>query len=257
MSSHVAPGPVDFEAAFLASPAPLLILDTSLVIRDVNPAYAAATWRERDELIGRHVFDAFPDNPHDPHADGVANLGASLRRALRERVSDTMPVQKYDIPCKRSATGFREKYWSPVNSPVLGRDGEVTGLVHHVEDVTDVHVRLRRVHEAHEQTDTPTAHRAQAQHRFARYLAHAEKDRRRLQHLEAETEQLRKALTSRAVIDQAIGIVGAERRCAPDDAFHILVGISQRTNVKLRDVAAALVGRAAAERTGPLLPDVR
>ncbi|KES09128.1 hypothetical protein BU52_03500 [Streptomyces toyocaensis] len=255
MSSHVAPGPVDFRAAFLASPAPLLILDTHLVIRDVNPAYAVATRRERDELLGRLMFDAFPDNPHDPEADGVANLGASLERALRDRVTDTMPVQRYDIPWKQSATGFQERYWTPVNSPVLDRDGEVTGLVHHVEDVTDVHERLRRVHEAHERTDTPAAHQAQAQHRFARYLARAEQDRMRLEHLEAETEQLRHALTSRAVIDQAIGIVGAERRCAPDDAFQILVGISQRTNVKLRDVAAALVGRAAAERTGPLLPD--
>jgi GAF domain-containing protein len=53
------------------------------------------------------------------------------------------------------------------------------------------------------------------------------------------------AMESRAVIEQAKGIIMADRRCTADDAFAILVKISQDTNRKLRDVAAALVDRAA------------
>jgi len=53
------------------------------------------------------------------------------------------------------------------------------------------------------------------------------------------------AMESRAVIEQAKGIVMAERRCTADDAFAVLVKISQDTNRKLRDVAIALVERAA------------
>jgi GAF domain-containing protein len=52
---------------------------------------------------------------------------------------------------------------------------------------------------------------------------------------------LRAALGSRAVIDQAIGIVMAQQRCASDEAFGILRRASQRRNVKLRDVAADIV----------------
>jgi GAF domain-containing protein len=52
------------------------------------------------------------------------------------------------------------------------------------------------------------------------------------------------AMESRAVIEQAKGIVMAERRCTAEEAFGVLVKISQDTNRKLRDVATALVDRA-------------
>lgn len=55
------------------------------------------------------------------------------------------------------------------------------------------------------------------------------------------TEQLRAALTSRAVIDQAKGIVMAVNHVDPDAAFGLLVAQSQRDNIKLRDLAARLV----------------
>ncbi|MER7489141.1 ANTAR domain-containing protein [Streptomyces sp. NPDC126497] len=244
----------DFEAAFFGSPAPMVILRTDLRIQEVNHAYARITRREPDELTGRYMFEAFPDNPHDPRADGVARLGESLRRVMRDRAPDTMRVQRYDIPWKDSPTGFTEKFWSPVNSPMLDSEGALVGLVHHVEDVTDVRRKLRRILQAYERTETPAAHDAEAQSRFVRYLARTEEERGRLERLEQEAGQLRQALASRAVIDQAIGIVQAERRCAPDDAFQILVGISQRSNVKLREIAAALVRRAAAGDSAPLLP---
>ena len=57
-------------------------------------------------------------------------------------------------------------------------------------------------------------------------------------------EQTRQAMASRATIEQAKGILMAERRCTPDDAFAILVELSQATNRKLRDVASALVEQA-------------
>lgn len=53
--------------------------------------------------------------------------------------------------------------------------------------------------------------------------------------------QLRAAMTSRAVIDQAIGIIMAQRRCDPETAFGVLRRISNERNVKLREVAENLV----------------
>jgi GAF domain-containing protein len=61
---------------------------------------------------------------------------------------------------------------------------------------------------------------------------------------EQQARQLQDAMASRATIDQAKGIVMAERRCSPDEAFKILTQVSQHSNRKLRDVAAALVERA-------------
>jgi hypothetical protein len=47
-----------------------------------NDAYLRATMTVRDEILGRHILDVFPDNPDDPGATGVRNLGASLERVL-------------------------------------------------------------------------------------------------------------------------------------------------------------------------------
>lgn len=54
-----------------------------------------------------------------------------------------MAIQKYDIqrPADRGG-GFEERYWSPINTPVLGADQEVEYIIHRVEDVTEfVHLK--------------------------------------------------------------------------------------------------------------------
>jgi len=59
--------------------------------------------------------------------------------------------------------------------------------------------------------------------------------------LENLTQDLRTALTSRATIDQAKGIIMARQGCSADEAFRHLVRVSSRTNTKLREVAAQIV----------------
>lgn len=56
-----------------------------------------------------------------------------------------------------------------------------------------------------------------------------------------EVEQLKAALTSRTTIDQAIGILMAQNRCGPDEAFEILAKASSNRNVKLRELARQIV----------------
>ncbi|MFI7437876.1 GAF and ANTAR domain-containing protein [Micromonospora haikouensis] len=58
-------------------------------------------------------------------------------------------------------------------------------------------------------------------------------------------QQMQEAMASRAVIEQAKGIIMAERRCTSGEAFDILAKVSQDSNRKVRDVAQALVDRAA------------
>ncbi|MFE0326369.1 PP2C family protein-serine/threonine phosphatase [Streptomyces sp. NPDC003753] len=127
---------IDYAALFAATPSPYLVLGTDLVIVEVNQAYLDATRRTREDLIGRHVFDAFPDNPSDPGADGVRNLNASLHRVLITRQPDTMALQKYDIPIMGRPGIFEERWWSPINTPILRPDGSVGAIIHRVEDVT-------------------------------------------------------------------------------------------------------------------------
>ena len=53
-----------------------------------------------------------------------------------------MEIQKYDIR-RPDGGGFECRYWSPVNSPVLAGDKEVSYIIHRVEDVTEF-VRLKQ-----------------------------------------------------------------------------------------------------------------
>ncbi|MFJ3670960.1 ATP-binding protein [Streptomyces sp. NPDC090106] len=129
----------DFRRLFDAALSPLLVLTTDFTIVEVNRAYLTATRTERS-IVGRPVFDVFPDNPGDPSADGVSNLRRSLEAVVATGRTDTMALQRYDIPAEEG--GFSERYWSPVNTPVLDADGRVSHIIHRVEDVTEfVHAR--------------------------------------------------------------------------------------------------------------------
>jgi PAS domain S-box-containing protein len=140
---------LDYRRLFITSPTPFLILAPDaprFTIKEVNQAYLAATMRTRNALIGRPLFEAFPNNPDDSGATGVANLRASLERALATKRPNTMAVQKYDIPHPRG--GFEERWWDPVNTPVLDEAGEVAEIVHHVTDVTRRQRAERALHES-------------------------------------------------------------------------------------------------------------
>ncbi|RBY96144.1 hypothetical protein DQ237_09700 [Blastococcus sp. TF02-8] len=62
--------------------------------------------------------------------------------------------------------------------------------------------------------------------------------------LEAEVAQLRTAMASRAVIEQAKGVLMLLTNCGEDGSFDLLAHISSHTHRKVRDVAQALVASA-------------
>jgi PAS domain S-box-containing protein len=129
----------DVQRVFNGAPHPYLVLcaDPEFTIVDVNDRYLAVTGTRRQDLIGRGLFVAFPDNPYDHSVRGTEDLRASLERVQRDRTQDVMGVQKYDIPVRDGSGRFEVKYWSPVNTPIFGPKGEITNILHHVEDVTD------------------------------------------------------------------------------------------------------------------------
>jgi signal transduction histidine kinase/CheY-like chemotaxis protein len=130
--------PADFRVLFESAPGLFLVLDPQLRIVAASDAYLAATMTNRAAIVGRGVFEVFPDNPDDPGATGVSNLRASLDRVRSDRVADTMAVQKYDV--QRPAAeggGFEVRYWSPHNAPVLNSDRRLAYIIHRVEDVTE------------------------------------------------------------------------------------------------------------------------
>src|SRR5438067_1892270 len=103
----------DFQVLFESAPGLYLVLTPDFTIFAVTDAYLRATMTKREGILGRGIFEVFPDNPEDPAATGVRNLKASLERVLRNRAADAMATQKYDVRRPESeGGGFEERYWS-------------------------------------------------------------------------------------------------------------------------------------------------
>jgi signal transduction histidine kinase/CheY-like chemotaxis protein len=198
MPSHSSLGPStpDFRALFESVPGLYLVLTAELTIVAVSDAYLRATMTRREEILGRGLFEVFPDNPDDPAATGVANLRASLERVLAHGRADAMAVQKYDI--RRPASeggGFDERHWSPVNVPVLGPDGRIAHIIHAVEDVTEF-VRLKQQgSEQHKATEELRTRAGLMEAEIFRRAQQIQEANRQLRDLQGDLEQRVQART--------------------------------------------------------------
>jgi signal transduction histidine kinase/DNA-binding response OmpR family regulator len=181
-SSSLSSAPPDFQALFQSTPGLYLVLAPDFTITAVTDAYLHATMTKREDILGRGVFDVFPDNPNDPSATGVRNLRTSLQRVLQDKTSDAMAVQKYDIRKPESeGGGFEVRYWSPVNSPVLGPTGKVLYIIHRVEDVTEF-IRLKHQELAQEKVaEELRTHAGQMEAEIYQRAAEVQEANRRLE----------------------------------------------------------------------------
>ena len=135
---------VDYQQFFEKLPGVCAILSPDFRVLAINQAFERASFRPRDAIIGRVLFELFPDSPDDPAAEGMHKLRASLERVKRDRVPEALPVQRYDIQDPARPDLFIERYWSPINTPVLDGNGELQYIVHLAEDVTEIVLLERR-----------------------------------------------------------------------------------------------------------------
>ncbi len=193
----------DFRLLFEGSPGSYLVLAADapqFTIVAVSNSYLRATMTERDEILGRGLFEVFTDNPDNPSATGVSNLRASLNTVLSTRAPDTMAVQKYDIRRPESEGGeFEERYWSPVNSPLLGKDGAPIYIIHRVDDVTEF-VRLK--HDSSKQHELNASLRTHAERIEAEIYLRAQELAEANRNLRGANEELAKINQKSVELDQ-------------------------------------------------------
>lgn len=127
-------------------PDPYLILDQDLVIQCASDAYIAGALTKREMIIGKHVFEIFPNNPELSCADGTENLHSSLQRVLQSGKPHKGTLQRYVVR-NPDHDGFEEKHWSCSNTPVLDEDGSVRYIIHKIEGVNKQVENHRQVKE--------------------------------------------------------------------------------------------------------------
>jgi signal transduction histidine kinase len=168
----------------------------------VSDAYLQATMTEHATIMGQTLFAVFPDDPAEPWADGVRNLRASLDRVTAHARADVMAVQRYPIARPASeGGGFEERWWSPINSPVFGPDGDLAYIIHRVEDVTPL---IRHMQEQGREADGLRLLESRAQHMEAEIVLRA-------QDLQRVNEQLRTSEARyHALVEEFVATVSHE-----------------------------------------------
>lgn len=113
----------------------LLDVDAPLfTVLAVTDGYVQAARVGRSALVGRGLFESFPNNPNDPDATGEQDVRRSLEAVLSDKKEHRLPVQRYDLPDDEGM--YVEQYWSTLNKPVLNSDGSVMYIIHTVTNIT-------------------------------------------------------------------------------------------------------------------------
>ena len=116
-----------------------MVLDRNLCYVAVNQAYEQVVMRSRDEMIGRNLFDLFPND-----GESGRRLRDSLERVFATGETDTLAYIPYDIPRPPElGGGMEQRYWTAVHTAVSGNGGSERYVMQNTVDVTDI-VRLRQ-----------------------------------------------------------------------------------------------------------------
>ena len=130
----------DYAALFTASPYPYLLINRDFIIIGANPAYLQSTGRTAEQIVGLHIFEAFPADPNDPDSTNLAEVRISIEQAFATKQPHTSALLRYAVP-RETPEGrvFDERYWSAVHTPVFNAAGDVAFVSQNAIDVTDLY----------------------------------------------------------------------------------------------------------------------
>ena len=99
----------------------LFSADADLIIIAANKSALKAVSRQRDDVVGKPLFDAFPANPDDREDTGTRALHRSLTKVIATGKPDKLPVQRYPIPMLMpdGTERYEERFWSVTNTPIF------------------------------------------------------------------------------------------------------------------------------------------
>lgn len=124
----------DFQRIFESLPVEYIIFAPDRTIVAATDAFLVSVGRRREDIVGRDVIEAFPDNPDNPDAKGTETLRKSIEHVVSTKQIEILPPVRYDIA---NAEGKYELRWfQPLNAPAFGKDGNVAYVLHGVEDIT-------------------------------------------------------------------------------------------------------------------------
>ena len=129
---------LDFHKLFQNLPGRYIVLLPDMTVAAVTDDYLRTTMMTRENLVGKNLFEVFPENPDDTDAHNMSGIIASFEKVFRTGETDELPLVRYDVRRPQQDGGeFEERFWQLITFPRFDENGAVAYVIHRVEDVTE------------------------------------------------------------------------------------------------------------------------
>ncbi len=142
--------------AFRLAPNAYMVLDRELRYVAANEQYLKITGTTLEALLGRAIFDVFPNDPNDANDTGRDTLRRSFERVLSTGLPDVLAVIPYRLPADEGG----DRYWSATHVPMLDAHGRVAFIIQNTADITELQ-RLKQVAATHSALEASVLERAE------------------------------------------------------------------------------------------------
>lgn len=130
--------PIDFKELFETLPERYVVFEPKspkFTMIAASDSYLEVTNKTYDQIIGKGLFDVFPDISEKAKKSGKGDLQESLERVLETKKPDSTGIIRYDLADENGV--MRIRYWRATHYPIL-KNGKWMGIVQSTADVTEL-----------------------------------------------------------------------------------------------------------------------
>lgn len=128
---------IDYKSLFTHLPERYVVFDVTrpgFTMVAASDAYLKVTDTSLEQIIGKSLFEVFPDTSQEAAETGKGNLERSLDTVIRTRKQDSTGVIRYDLADKKGNMSVR--FWRATHYPLF-KDGKLVAIVQNTADITD------------------------------------------------------------------------------------------------------------------------
>ena len=128
----------NYKSFFEQLPILKLVMDAEFNIVTASNLFLNSTKTTLEEITGKNIFTAFPQNPLDKGIDGGNKIEQSLNKVLENKLTDKVTVVKYDLKIPvNNEINYETNHWKLTHAPVLDEAYNVKFIVQIAEDFTE------------------------------------------------------------------------------------------------------------------------
>lgn len=127
---------LDFRRLMDYLPSPFMVMTRHYIPIYANEAYLALVHRSWEDMVGRDIFESFPEKPRR-----MKKIKDYFKRTLAGEKT-VMDKEYYSIPTLNG--GIETRCWQSIQLPYFDKDGEVTHIIQQAVDVTEEEAQRRQ-----------------------------------------------------------------------------------------------------------------